>query len=333
MQLNPTEKFIISRQLADPTDSDTNFVQAVVRNAQTDAVLKAVSLSDKGSQRFTAPYEVPSDVGGAGFYITITTMVYTDAQFTTRNFNYNAEQNTYLVQQRYNNLMGSGGAGADVDYDKIENIVEGVAIDRETKAIEASKKSPKAKGPADPMPTLQTIGQTVSLCLSALQRIEKLPKFEKHDNTPVISALAALQTAITSLPDKFPKNELEPVHGAISDLTDAISESMKKHDILAKDHQELLSADVEAVREQLAAIKKEVPEANYQPVVKEMEAETKKETIHKGLDQAETALSNVTKNVKKAKPQPQAKVAKPVPTAEDLKKPILSPFNIKPNEK
>ena len=132
IQLRPTEVFTIVRQIDDPLDTATYYVQAKVRNAQNDDLLETVNLTDKGDQRFRGDYEVPVDGSGLGFYITITTRTYTDSGYTSESERYGVEEREYLVQERYNHNIGGGhagsgvnpNAGVDISYKKIKEIIE-----------------------------------------------------------------------------------------------------------------------------------------------------------------------------------------------------------------
>jgi len=61
LQVNPRETYPIVRQLADPLDTGTYYVRAVVRNARTDETLETLNLTNKGSGRFLYNYQVPAD--------------------------------------------------------------------------------------------------------------------------------------------------------------------------------------------------------------------------------------------------------------------------------
>jgi len=122
LQLNPKETFVIARGISDPSDSSTYYVQAVIRNAKTDALLDTVNLTDRTGGRFSKVWEVPADTSGLGFYITITTRVYTDSGYSVLS-DYMQETATYLVQERVNAFLGSGGGGGpDIDYKRIASI-------------------------------------------------------------------------------------------------------------------------------------------------------------------------------------------------------------------
>src|SRR3712207_5094711 len=118
MTLNPLEEFVIARQLNDPADTNTYYVQAVIRNAKTDAVIATVNLDNKGSQRFTKTWQVVQDPTGLGLYVTITTTVYTDSSYSTKSTTYGVEQHEHLIQDRINPWLRTGG-GADVDYKRV----------------------------------------------------------------------------------------------------------------------------------------------------------------------------------------------------------------------
>src|SRR5258707_3851150 len=101
MQLEPLEDFTIARGLEDHTDSTTYYVRAVVRDAKTDALLATVNLTDQGdAHRFSKKWQIPADQTGQGYYLLITTSVYTDSGYTTKSSNYGDKDETYLVMRR-----------------------------------------------------------------------------------------------------------------------------------------------------------------------------------------------------------------------------------------
>jgi len=123
IQLRPTETFTIVRVLGDTVDTSTYYVQAVIRNSKTGATIDTVNLTDQGSRRFTGDWEVSADVGGEGFYIDITTTVYTDSGYSTNAGDYAEEVTSFLIQDRYNRTFGLGG-GVDIDYKKVRKIIQ-----------------------------------------------------------------------------------------------------------------------------------------------------------------------------------------------------------------
>jgi hypothetical protein len=86
-------------------------------------VLKTIDLTDAGGGRFEGTYLVPP---AEGTYFDITTMVYSDAGYTTQDTMYADEANQYLGAIRWGlqYMNYGGGGGSDIDYKKIRKIVE-----------------------------------------------------------------------------------------------------------------------------------------------------------------------------------------------------------------
>lgn len=122
--LKPHTIFPIVRGIPDHTDSGTYYIRAVIRKAVDNTVIATVNLVDKGGRYFVYNWEVPADVSGEGFYISIVTSVYTDSGYTTKADMYADEFYTYLVAERPSamQLLGAGG-GSDISYKRIEDIV------------------------------------------------------------------------------------------------------------------------------------------------------------------------------------------------------------------
>lgn len=186
MQLTPREFFTIARGLEDHTVLTTFYVRAYIRNARTDELLDTVDLVDSGDHhRYSLPWQVPADVSGQGFYILITTSVYTDAGCTTKSTTYGDRYDSYLVMDRVNaNLVGFGG-GSDVDYKKIQKMItEAVA------KIPACEK-PEMPEPIEIAPIIEMLGQIKEMCVSMKEK--EMPEV---DLTPVISGIRAIENKI-----------------------------------------------------------------------------------------------------------------------------------------
>ena len=122
LQLTPGEQYPIVRVLKDHTDTSTNYVRAVVKNAATNATIESINLTDQGNRIFSKVWDVPVDSTGKLFIVIITT-VYTDSGYATKNQNYFEEATEYLLEQRWTHSFGGGGGGVGVDYKKIREIV------------------------------------------------------------------------------------------------------------------------------------------------------------------------------------------------------------------
>jgi len=123
LQLRPTESFPIQFQLGDPSDTNTYYVRAYVRNLTTDTLLSTIDLTDKGSQRFLGSWEVEADISGQGYYVSILVRIFTDSGYTTESRRYRTKEEICLVQERWNRVFGGSG-GVNVDYKKVRKIIQ-----------------------------------------------------------------------------------------------------------------------------------------------------------------------------------------------------------------
>lgn len=180
MQLAPQEYFTIVRQIEDPVDANAYYPQAEVRNARTDVLLETVDLESKGDQRYSERFQVPTDVLGLGFYISIVTKVYTDAGHTTESDNYGRTEQTHLVQERNRNL-GGGGGGGGISSETLEKVLNRVV----PKLINI----PKSKK-VDLKPLVKAIKEIPMLTVDRIEFPEvKFPEQKKVDLSPVLNKL------------------------------------------------------------------------------------------------------------------------------------------------
>ncbi len=130
-QINPNEKFLIARQLEDIFDETTYYVKAVIRNSNGE-IIKEIELEDKGNKLFMAEWIPPQDVTGNGYYITISTYVYVDNNYTELSSNYGVRSDTYFVQKRldFNTMLTLPIGGTNISYNKIKEIIENVVDER-----------------------------------------------------------------------------------------------------------------------------------------------------------------------------------------------------------
>lgn len=243
ISLQPREQFTIVRQLGDHTDPTTYFVQAVVRNSIDDKLLKTLNLTAKGNDRFKGLYEVPADISGLGFYIDITTSVYTDNTYTTKASTYSDENETYLVFDRIMGLGTGGGGGPDVDYKKIQAMFDKLAA-----ALPTFKET-------DLQPILNVLAQ-VRTDISNIV----IPEHEKMNYDPILQQIDHIEnTIVAAIAQKevTEKTDLQPIMDAIeqkepdlSAVTTAVGKVQKSVDTLSKS-----IADENDNRENLASTK------------------------------------------------------------------------------
>ena len=88
IQLTPQKIFTIVRGLENHIDTATYYVQAVIRNSRTNAIIDTINLTDRDGYRFSKEWQVPADPSGEGLVIDIVTSIYTDSGYTTKSENY-----------------------------------------------------------------------------------------------------------------------------------------------------------------------------------------------------------------------------------------------------
>lgn len=218
MQLAPQEFFTIVRQIEDPLDSNTYFPQSEVRNARTDALVEIVDLESKGDQRYSERFQVPADVSGLGFYISIVTKVYEDSDHTQESANYGRREQTFLVKDRDQRL---GGGSNGLSADAVEKILR--------KVLPEFVKNPEK---INLKPLIKAIGEVPLLTADRITIPEvKFPAQKPVDFSGVIKAVNSSRDDVLvgiadiDIPD--PKKALESISGLIK----GIETSLNKADI------------------------------------------------------------------------------------------------------
>ena len=233
--LQPREYFPISRLLPDPSDSNTYYLQAIVRNATSGATIDTVNLITQGSRLYAAAWQTPADPSGRGLFITITTSVYTDSGYTTKSEVYGEESDTFVVFDRFNSLQllatqisAIVGSENEIDYKRIKKMIDVLydkISDRLTK-IE-SKEGPK---PVNLKPVLESL----DVLRSAIKAIDIPPPADPVDVGPLMESLSAgvsdLKAAISDIkiPDPADPVDLAPVVDRLDAVEKTRSEEMQK---------------------------------------------------------------------------------------------------------
>lgn len=205
IQLQPKEWLYIVRTLEDHTDSNTYYVQAIIRKSKDGTVLDTVNLSEESTHRFTGDWQIPEDSSNEGFLVDITTSVYTDSGYTTKSSNYGDDNSQYLVQQRWNSFFGSGGGiesggGYTLTGKEVRDVVK-----KELKKVLKVKEtdlSPLAKEIKQLKKEIGYIGNI------------KIPEPEKIDLMPILNDIKRIEKEIKRSVDKkpvTPATDLVPV--------------------------------------------------------------------------------------------------------------------------
>ena len=222
LTLNPTESFPIVRVLEDHTDTSTNYVQAVIRDATTDALIDTVSLTDKGNRRFSKVWKVTYDNAfGQGRFIVITTTVYTDSSYTEKNPNYAEKAETYLIQTRWSPTLAGAGSGG-IDYREIAKVVAEVLDRKKLPEIAAKLETPTVFPTEEILKGVEKIvgkiPEPIETDLSLVEKglsgvvkaVESIPKPKDIDFSPIIKELKNLNSKIQDViyENRITKNEI-----------------------------------------------------------------------------------------------------------------------------
>lgn len=213
MQLIPQHNFTVVRQIADHTDPSTYYVQAVIRNAQTDVIIATLNLEDKGALRFKKDWQVPADPSGLGYYISIVTSVYSDSGYTTKATSLGDEENTYLVSSGGVATIGGKGGGYGITRRDVREVVEDL--------LEKYRPDP-IKFPKMPEMRWDEVLQAIADARAAIQPVEL---------APVVSTLKAVQKLIQAVHDKEPEGiEFSPITDKLANLEKLVASVCEKED-------------------------------------------------------------------------------------------------------
>ena len=249
--LKPYEVFPIIRQLDDAGDSTTYYMRAVVTNARTLATIATLNMTDNGSQLFSYNWTVPADTSGEGFYIEIRTRVYTDSGYSVTADSYRVESHTYLVQSRPNlNRNFGGGGGPDIDYKKIQKMIDEsvskiqfpeIPKPEKVNLTEIIKKIESVKSALDslviPVPketNLSGVNSQIEAVLSELEgirsQISSIPQPKEVDFTSVIENMKKLEIndsavqALTGIKE-FLVNDIEEIKSKMDEFSNKFKEA------------------------------------------------------------------------------------------------------------
>lgn len=268
MQLNPREQFTIARGLEDHTVSTTFYVRATIRNARTDELLDTINLVDSGDHhRYTYTWQTPADVSGEGFWILVTTSVYTDSGYTTKSTAYGDKYDEYLVMQRVNQSLGPV-SGGDVDYKRIQKMID-----------EAVSKYPQPEKIVIPRTDLSPV-------LDAVAKVDKLvssiqiPEQKEPDLTGL---MAKVDRAIAAAENKeMTDTQMQPLNDLHQRMSDSLSASHSKlQDSTTKASEmidkirEFFTQDVDKIMGGFDDVKKHINDLSFVSETKIAKPETK----------------------------------------------------------
>lgn len=138
MQLSPKSAIPVSYTASIPGDTTLYYVQAVLRDTATSAILQTLNLTRQSvtPNRYVGSFNPVSDPSGLGRPVDVTISVFEDAGHTTLSTNYQILQLAYVVLQPFIANLGNGGGGSNVSYEKIAATVIAALDTKSTKDAE-----------------------------------------------------------------------------------------------------------------------------------------------------------------------------------------------------
>ena len=300
MQLNPSELFLIARQLEDSSDLSTYFIRAVVKDA-SNSTIDTIDLIDRGSQFFSKSYTIPPDTTGNGRWITIQTLVYNDAGYTTLSTLYGVRLDTYLVQQRSNAGLALGGGGADISYKKIAELIAA-----EIKKIEFPSQKDVDFSSLTKLINSIPIEKMENSILSAMKDIKSsIPK--ETNLSPVISSINKIGGKIDELPSvKEVEKEIKKDIALLNSNMDSASEDLRRSPLeisrigkeISNGIKEAQSQFIEQTKQELARVIPLIIVKMFQKTIEDMNyamPEASKETIKEQEKPKESKFAGILK--------------------------------------
>lgn len=146
MQISPLQALPVAYETSIPGDTTLYYVQAVLRDTASSAVLQALNLKNVSStpNRYVGSFNGSNltDASGLGHAVDVTITVYTDSGYSVLSPNYQILQTSYMVLQPWINNLGMGG-GLNIDYDKLQKMFDGKKMDNAEIGNELSRRIPK----------------------------------------------------------------------------------------------------------------------------------------------------------------------------------------------
>ena len=237
IQINPSSPFPIVRQLQDPNDTTTRYVQAVVRNAMNGLVVLRTNLIDQGGQRFTKVIQSPADPLGSGTFYDVTTVVFDDPIYSQPSIQYGMENETVLIQQRATNF-GGGYSASDVSIESIEKLIK-------SSISELNVKGDTKHENVDLDPVIKEI--------RAMGANMEHTETKDIDFSPITDSLNRVLDAIGTIPKEHKEFDISGVDSTVkslrSDIDDVRREYSKTTQYINKHTDESVNAIEKSIQE------------------------------------------------------------------------------------
>lgn len=213
MQIDPQYKLPLVYQINDPADDTTYYPQAVIRDSVSGDILSTQNLALASTRRYTGSWDATKDPTGQGRHIDITITVYTDANRTTVSPIHPVSIDKYLI--RSTGKVSFGG-GSDVNYEKIEKIVNARLVVFFNALVEKLPKEISLNG---------VVASLDKLPKAVVDALPKPKEVEKVDLSPVIKSISESEARLSKQIADKPVTEVDMTgfENEIREVREAVS--------------------------------------------------------------------------------------------------------------
>lgn len=259
-QIVPGQPFTVSYFIRDPFDANTYYLQAVMYEVSTGAILKTVNLTPtvSNSRLYTATIDAPGDSYGFGREVMVIASVYTDSLYTTKSENYQEQEQVYLIKAD-TTFVGGGSDSGNMEL-LSEQINESV-----TRILDAIR----TEDANEPKHTVTQIEKHVPAPipvgdlfkkLDTLNALVKKIPVEDTDTSVIENQLSLLKGLIQTILDEG--DDFSPITSLIEKMTTEIMKSLEQN------KQEVIK-NIALIRDEIKGIATEVSKETVQKMVGE----------------------------------------------------------------
>lgn len=132
LTIAPQKPFLVDIKLNNPSDTDTHYARAIIKNSLSGVILDSLDLDDQGNRYFSKEWITPADVSGTGLQISIDITVYDDSGYSSESLVYGTLHETYIIREMPSPRMGFAGGSSlgagkiEIDYEKVKIIIREV---------------------------------------------------------------------------------------------------------------------------------------------------------------------------------------------------------------
>lgn len=220
--LTPGQPYTLSYYITDHTDPTSYFVQAIIYDAATGAIIDTENLVQQttNSHWYSKVAQAPADRSGHGRRILVVATAYQDSAYTVKSPLYQQQPENYIVAAPGAGLS-LGGGGGSFDYQAIHDML---TLHSSSILKEIGLIAPLIETLRLMIAIIPTKITDIQPILTLLDEISVTPPAEKPDLAPLHTAIDAVLAAVGQISGliggiEMPQpTDITPLHEAIAGL-------------------------------------------------------------------------------------------------------------------